>query len=78
MGFEHSEFDLIFQIQLFIKAQVLDDFITECTILKGELGGDHLTEEDPEDQWVMHVDGSSNANGFGMGLTLTSLEGDVI
>ncbi|XP_073112229.1 uncharacterized protein [Elaeis guineensis] len=73
-----------------IKAQVLADFILECTIPNGRSSesGENLknaessNEElnvgaDPEELWILHVDGSSNSSRSGAGLILTDLEGDV-
>lgn len=51
--------------------------MTECTIPKGEPEGNPM-EENLENQWVVYVDRSSNANGLGAGLTLTNPKGDDI
>lgn len=62
-----------------IKAQVLAYFVTECTIPNEKLAvviTDNLVEGDLENQWELHMDGSSNINGMGAGLTLASPEGD--
>lgn len=49
-----------------------------CTISEEEPEEGDPVQEDPKNQWVMHVDGSSNANRLRVGLILTSPEGDVI
>lgn len=72
------EFDLVFHLRPSIKVHVLANFVTKCTIFEGEPEGDSLMEEDQENQLVIYVDGSSNANGSGAGLILTSLKGNDI
>ena len=32
---------------------------------------------DPQDQWILHVDGFSNSSGLGAGIILTGSEDDV-
>jgi len=50
---ELSEYDIEYKSQVAMKAQVLDDFLTELPVL-GAL-------EQPENQtWNLHVDGSSS------------------
>ncbi|XP_073107230.1 uncharacterized protein [Elaeis guineensis] len=84
----NSEFDIKFHPRPSIKAQVLVDFILECTIPDEE--GSEAVESsstvleeqinmnlDLEDQWILHVDGSSNSSGSGVGVILTGSEGDV-
>lgn len=58
--------------------QVLADFVMEFSILEEESEEDDSAEKVPGNQWVMHVDGSSNTNVSGARLILTNLEGDVI
>lgn len=71
---ELSEHDIRYQPRLAIKAQVLADFLLECTI--SEDGSALDTFEQPRyDPWLLHADGSSNASGFDAGLVLTSSEG---
>ena len=66
-----------------MKAQVLADFIAECTIL------DNKPEDEANDKikwattpkpdlmsaWVLHIDGASNVQGSGVSLILTNSEG---
>lgn len=47
---ELFEFDLTFHPKPSIMAQVLTDFITECTIPEGESKGSDSMLEDPENQ----------------------------
>lgn len=57
---------------------MLADFVIESTILEEELRADNLVEEDLKNQWVLYMDGSSNANGSRTGLILASPERDII
>lgn len=50
------------------------DFITKCTIPKGKPEDDPMLEVS-EKQWVLYVDGVSNASGFGAGLVIVNPEG---
>lgn len=50
----------------------------ECTIPEEEPVDDDSMDKDPENQWMMHVDISLNANGSRVGLILTSCERDII
>ena len=80
---ELSKFDIQFWPRQSIKAQVLDDFLVECTITEDESIGEEeaLTEqildslEDPAGVWKLYVDRSSNLVGSGAGLLLMSPEG---
>ncbi|XP_073108374.1 uncharacterized protein [Elaeis guineensis] len=83
------EFDIKFHPRPSIKAQVLMDFVLKCTIpdeekLKAAKGSSVVLEEqinmdlDPEDQWILHVDGSFNSSESGAGIILTGSEGDVV
>ena len=73
---ELFEFDLIFCPRPSIKAQVLVDFMTECTIPHEQPEGEEApTQKDPKMQWNLYVNGASNANGSGVGLILISPEG---
>ena len=70
-----------------IKAQILVDFIVECTIPKevklerGEVDNPGLQSNSPEERtdlpngfWALYVDGSSNISGMGAGPILINLE----
>ncbi|XP_073104418.1 uncharacterized protein [Elaeis guineensis] len=66
-----------------MKAQVLADFIAECTIADNKSKDATMKEAaTPEPDlrltWVLHIDGASNAQGSGAGLILTNSEGVVI
>lgn len=76
---ELIEFDIVFQPWPSIRSQVLVNFATKCTILDEESRKvDTLVEEPLKSRWVLHVDGSSNANGSGAGLILVSPKGGII
>jgi hypothetical protein len=67
---ELSEFDVHYKPRLSINAQVLADFIVECTIEKTE---DEEDEEDPqmdEGVCILYVDGSSTESRNGAGVVL--------
>ena len=68
---ELSEFDVQYRPRTSIKGQIVADFIAEFTNVEG-LGA----EEPPH--WSIHMDGSSNKHGGGIGVMLCSLEGDKI
>lgn len=57
---------------------MLVDFVTRCTISEEDPKVDNLAEDDPENQWILYMDGSSNANGLGVGMILASPERDII
>ena len=69
---ELSEFDIRYRPKTAIKEQVLADFVTEFTSM--EPGKDAQTTTDLS-TWKLSVDGTSNAQGSGAGLILTSPEG---
>ena len=82
------EFNIKFHLRPSIKAQVLTDFIFECTILHEEgskaTGSSSMVlkeqinmDPDPEDQWIFHVDGSFNSSGLGAKVILTESKGDM-
>ncbi|XP_073112596.1 uncharacterized protein [Elaeis guineensis] len=77
-----GEFDIQYQLRPSVKAQVLADFIAECTIANNKLE-DATTKEaaTPEPDlrltWVLHIDEALNAQGSGAGLILTNSEGVV-
>ncbi|KAL0386069.1 UNVERIFIED_CONTAM: hypothetical protein Sradi_3001200 [Sesamum radiatum] len=59
------EYDISYQSRSAIKAQALAEIINEAT-----------TMEKDEGNWMLHADGSSTLAGSGVGVVLTSLEGD--
>lgn len=77
-AFDLFKFDLMFWPRPSIKVQVLVDFVVECTISEKELVEDDSVGKCRENQWVMHMDSSLNANGSGVGLILTSPKGVAI
>ena len=76
---ELGEYDVIFRPATAIKSQVLADFVAEFSpallpALEQEvcLRG----ESKEEGEWILHVDGSSNFRGAGVGIMLTSPTGN--
>ncbi|KAL0403666.1 UNVERIFIED_CONTAM: Retrovirus-related Pol polyprotein from transposon gypsy [Sesamum radiatum] len=63
---ELGEYDIEYQGRTSIKAQALADFIVEFT-------GEQIQEE--KKGWLLHVDGSSNANNGGAGILLQGPDG---
>ncbi|XP_038979218.1 uncharacterized protein Mb2253c-like [Phoenix dactylifera] len=74
---ELGEFDLEYRPRPAIKAQVLADFIVECTVPDDLELPLTPAEETPRPLWVLHADGSSTLGGSGAGLILTSPDGVV-
>ena len=75
-----SEFDISFQPRSTMKAQVLSDFLAECT-WRSEDEVPSAEDEVPKETksvWVLHVDGASNATGCGAGLMLAEPDGHTI
>ena len=73
---ELSEYDISFQPCTSINSQALADFIPNAQAhADKELL--NLTQC-PSYKWMHSIDGGSNMNGIGIGLVLTSPEGDVI
>ncbi|KAG7533327.1 Integrase catalytic core [Arabidopsis thaliana x Arabidopsis arenosa] len=68
---ELSEYDIEYRTQTSLKAQVLADFVIELSAMD-------LKDSNPNKQWYLHVDGSSNRQGSGVGIQLTSPTGEVI
>ena len=77
---ELNEHHIDYQPRTAIKSQVLVDFIADFSpysFLHAEKELMTLEESsNGEGTWTLHVDGSSNFKGSGLGLVLTSLNGD--
>ena len=65
-----SQFDVQYHPQTAIKAQALADFIAEFTAPKHE--------DNQEELWTIHTNGSSNQKRGGAGIVITSPEEDVL
>ncbi|XP_063947569.1 uncharacterized protein LOC108203383 [Daucus carota subsp. sativus] len=83
---ELGEFDIRYKPRTAIKAQTLADFLVECTINNGEVGGQEEKIEDkvenkgevpkqPKEYWLLFFDGASKTKGSGAGLVLQSPDG---
>ena len=68
---ELSEFDIQYHLRTAVKGQIVADFITEYTQLKGK-GAKGLG------QWSIYKDGSSNQHAGGAGMVIQTPEGDKI
>ena len=78
---ELSEYDISYKPRTALKSQVLADFIADFTPnsqVQAEKELCHLTEGQTSGTWELHVDGSSNVRGSGLGLVLTSPQGEKI
>ncbi|XP_013704302.1 uncharacterized protein LOC106408015 [Brassica napus] len=76
---ELGEYDVIFLPATAIKSQVLADFVAEFSpALLPALEQDVRLrgETKKEGEWILHVDGSSNVRGAGVGIMLTSPTGN--
>ena len=67
MGYELSEFDIVYRSRSAIKGQVLVDFMVEMSNIRPRDIGEKL--------WILETDGSSKAIGGGVDMILQSLEG---
>lgn len=77
---ELSEYEISFQPHTALKSQVLADFIADFSIystIQADKELLNLTER-TSSKWTLSIDGSSNVNGTGIGLVLTSPKGDLI
>ncbi|KAL2247804.1 UNVERIFIED_CONTAM: Retrovirus-related Pol polyprotein from transposon [Sesamum indicum] len=68
---ELGQHDIEYQPRTAQKAQVLADFVTELIGNQKRPG----TVEQPYSKWMLHVDGSSNANNGGAGILIQGPEG---
>ncbi|KAL5553871.1 hypothetical protein UlMin_041272 [Ulmus minor] len=77
---ELSEYDINFQPRTALKSQVLADFVADFAPNVTQQADKELLNltEHSNSKWTLTVDGSSNVNGAGIGLVLTSPEGDLI
>ncbi|XP_077251808.1 uncharacterized protein LOC143891038 [Tasmannia lanceolata] len=78
---ELSEFDIQYLRRPAIKAQVLADFVAECTIHQQSIESEVVQTSNPssnESIWEVYVDGSSNKIGCGAGLILTGPDNFVL
>ena len=76
---ELGEYDIIFRPATAIKSQTLADFMAEFSpsllpALEQEVCLQSGTKE--EGEWVLHMDGSGNVRGAGVGIVLTSPTGN--
>ncbi|KAL0416776.1 UNVERIFIED_CONTAM: hypothetical protein Slati_3509500 [Sesamum latifolium] len=62
---ELSEYDISYLPRTTIKAQALADFISEMTEIT-------IKEASQDQKWLLHVDGSSTAQGSGAGIVITT------
>ncbi|XP_038713399.1 uncharacterized protein LOC120007270 [Tripterygium wilfordii] len=77
---ETSEHDIVFQPRTTMKSQVLADFVADFTPpIEAQAKHELLClTEHPEGTWFLSVDGSSNMNGSGLGVVLTSPSGEIM
>ncbi|XP_060969882.1 uncharacterized protein LOC133037084 [Cannabis sativa] len=77
---ELSEYDITYQPRTAIKSQVLADFIADFSCV-GQVQAEKellCLNEQTNSTWMLAVDGSSNSKGSGLGIVLTSPQGDVM
>ncbi|KAL5574290.1 hypothetical protein UlMin_023887 [Ulmus minor] len=77
---ELGEYDITFQPRTALKSQVLADIVADFAPNVTQQADKELLNltERSNSKWTLTVDGSSNVNGAGIGLVLTSPEGDLI
>jgi len=68
---ELSEYDIESRTRTNLKAQVVTNFVIKPPL--ADLDGTNTNKK-----WLLHVDGSSNRQGSGVGIQLTSPTGEVI
>ncbi|KAL0462652.1 UNVERIFIED_CONTAM: hypothetical protein Slati_0152800 [Sesamum latifolium] len=66
---ELSEYDISYLPKTTIKAQVLADFVSEMMEMT-------IKEASQDQKWLLHVDGSSTAQGSGAGIVITTPQGE--
>ncbi|KAL0293354.1 UNVERIFIED_CONTAM: hypothetical protein Sradi_6941100 [Sesamum radiatum] len=66
---ELSEYDISYMPRMTIKAQALADFISEMAEMT-------LKDASQDQRWLLHVDGSSTAQGSGAGIVITTPQGE--
>ncbi|KAL0440069.1 UNVERIFIED_CONTAM: hypothetical protein Slati_2489900 [Sesamum latifolium] len=66
---ELSEYDILYLPRTTIKAQALADFISEMTEIT-------IKGASQDQKWLLHVDGSSTAQGSGAGIVITTPQGE--
>uniref|UniRef100_A0A2N9I8K3 Uncharacterized protein n=1 Tax=Fagus sylvatica TaxID=28930 RepID=A0A2N9I8K3_FAGSY len=70
---ELSEFDIEYRPRQAIKAQALADFIAEFTVTE-----DEPSEEKPDEEWEIEIDGSSVKGAGGVGIVFKTPEGHLL
>uniref|UniRef100_A0A2N9H452 Uncharacterized protein n=1 Tax=Fagus sylvatica TaxID=28930 RepID=A0A2N9H452_FAGSY len=70
---ELSEFDIEYHPRQAIKAQALADFIAEFTVTE-----DEPSEEKPDEEWEIEIDGSSVKGAGGVGIVFKTPEGHLL
>ncbi|XP_057793251.1 uncharacterized protein LOC131009864 [Salvia miltiorrhiza] len=76
---ELSEYDISYKPRTSLKSQVLVDFINDFTpnlSIQADREICCLTEDEALGAWKLFVDGSSNRHGSGLGIVLSSPQGD--
>ncbi|KAL0458949.1 UNVERIFIED_CONTAM: hypothetical protein Slati_0522100 [Sesamum latifolium] len=69
MGVELSEYDISYLPRTTIKAQALADFVSKMTEMT-------MKEASQDQKWLLHIDGSSTAQGSGAGIVITTPQGE--
>ncbi|KAI3685271.1 hypothetical protein L6452_34512 [Arctium lappa] len=72
-----SSYDIDFKPRTAIKSQVLADFVADFSLeLEKEAQSKVCSVANHDDKpWILHVDGSTNARGTGLGVVLKSPQG---
>uniref|UniRef100_A0A2N9GP39 Uncharacterized protein n=1 Tax=Fagus sylvatica TaxID=28930 RepID=A0A2N9GP39_FAGSY len=70
---ELSEFDIEYHPRQAIKAQALADFIAEFTVTE-----DEPSEQKPDEEWEVEIDGSSVKGAGGVGIVFKTPEGHLL
>uniref|UniRef100_A0A2N9FAH3 Uncharacterized protein n=1 Tax=Fagus sylvatica TaxID=28930 RepID=A0A2N9FAH3_FAGSY len=70
---ELSEFDIEYHPRQAIKAQALADFIAEFTVTE-----DEPSEQKPDEEWEVEIDGSSVKGAGGVGIVFRTPEGHLL